>query len=185
MPVDESRLLQAIAHNKDRKAFAELYDHCAPTAFGLAVKILRNEAEAEDVLQQAFLSLWQHAAHFDAAKGKVTTWLYVFIRNRCIDLIRRKKREAQESLDEVVENSAGFSDGAAAPLDALDGQERRARVSKALQELPEPQRRAIEAAYFEGLTQEEVAAKLDEPLGTIKTRTRLGMMKLAKVLHES
>ncbi len=158
----------------DKAAFAELYDQCAPHAYGLAVRILKNEVEAQDILQLAFISLWTNIKRFDPERSQVTTWLYVFVRNRCIDLIRKKKRHSTVSLlddeAEILEDRP----------DEID--ERTHLVTKALEELPDGQKSVIEAAYFDGLTQEEIAAKFDEPLGTIKTRMRLGMIKLAQSL---
>ena len=184
MGVDEIRLLKAIGKDRNTEAFSELYDHCAPIAYSLAMRILRNEAEAEDVLQQAFLSLWQNASKFDEKRGKVTTWLYVFVRNRCIDLVRRKKHENHFSIDQNTDDGAKFElvDGSPLWEITMNGHERSRAVSEALKRLPDVQRSVIEAAYFDGLTQQEIADKFREPLGTVKTRMRLGMMKLTKHL---
>lgn len=173
--------------NTDKESFAKLYDLCAPTAFGLARRMLGNEAEAEDAVQHAFISLWNHAAEFDADKGRVSTWLYAFVRNRCIDILRRRRREKAVSLNHDDESSAAPIDppeNSPTIEDHLNGKERRQLIANALRALPEPQRRVIEAAYFEGLTQQEIAEKLGEPLGTVKTRTRLGMLKLSDLLKD-
>jgi RNA polymerase sigma-70 factor (ECF subfamily) len=158
------------------QAFTELYEQLAPVAFNLACRILRDAAEAEDVLQQAFLSLWQHVDEYDADKGRISTWFYAFVRNRSIDRLRRRKRENVVELNpETDAPGMPFENG-------VDDRERRVRVAEAMSALPEAQRLVIEIAYFEGCTQQEIAEKLNEPLGTIKTRMRLGMMKLAERL---
>ena len=184
MLAEESALIKAVCESNDKVAFAKLYDLCSPRAYGLALKILRNEAEADDVLQQAFLSLWQHASEFEEAKGSVMTWLYSFIRNRAIDMLRRKKRENHISIDYDEANplSNSLPDSAPRPDDILDSKERQTIVFTALKTLPDFQKKVVEAAYFGGLTQQEIADQLKEPLGTIKTRMRLGMMKLTELL---
>lgn len=183
MALNETELMFKVAQQRDSQAFAALYDLCAPTAFNLACQILKNRSEAEDVVQQAFLSLWEHASQFDARKARVSTWLHVFVRNRCIDLIRKRKH-ATLSTDAHDENDSPFefSDGTK-PLDEqLTLKTQQEKIQQALQLLPEEQRTVIKIAYYEGLSQQEISERLNFPLGTIKTRMRLGMLKLTQIL---
>ncbi len=171
--------------NTDKESFSEIYDLCAPTAYSLACRILGNTAEAEDVVQHAFISLWRNAEKFDASKGQVSTWLHVFVRNRCIDVIRRRKSEKSVPLDvndDGNERSIEFPDHSAGVETLIDDKEKRKLIRTALANLPDPQKRVIEAAYFEGRTQQEISEQFNEPLGTVKTRMRLGLMKLAELL---
>jgi RNA polymerase sigma-70 factor (ECF subfamily) len=165
------------------QAFTELYEQLAPVAFNLACRILRDAAEAEDVLQQAFLSLWQHVDEYDADKGRISTWFYVFVRNRCIDVIRHRRKEKSVSIEPNGDEPAlEFTDHAAGVEKQVYDKEKKRVIGKALASLPEPQKRVIEAAYFEGRTQQEIADQFNEPLGTVKTRMRLGLMKLTEIL---
>ncbi len=171
--------------NIDKEKFADIYDQCAPTAYGLACRMLGNRTEAEDVVQHAFVSLWNHAEEFDASIGRISTWLYVFVRNRCIDVLRRRKNHVPVTLtgsDDDAGHDVG--DGLLAIDAQVDAKLSSQRVREALARLPEAQRKVIDAAYFAGLTQQEIADQFNEPLGTVKTRMRLGMLKLAELLKK-
>jgi RNA polymerase sigma-70 factor (ECF subfamily) len=171
-------LLRAVTGG-DEAALSELYDRYRLILFGLLLRILHSRAEAEDCLQEVFLQVWRQAAGFDEARGRPFTWLVTMARSRAIDRLRAlssRDRTAQDAAREVVEETSdAFTDTIRS--------EQSATVRRALDALPEEQRRVLELAYFEGLTQSEIAARLSQPLGTIKTRTRSGMMKLRELLR--
>ena len=170
-------LLKAVAHG-DEQALAQLYDNYRVILFGLLVRILNSREEAEDVLQEVFLQVWRRAKDFDETRGKPFTWLVTLARSRAIDRLRSlgaRDRVAQASVREASEE---VSDAA---FDTFRS-EQRALVTSALSQLPEEQKRPLVLAYFDGLTQSEIAANLGAPLGTVKTRMRAGMMRLREVL---
>ena len=170
-------LLKAVARG-DEQALAQLYDSYRLILFGLLVRILNSREEAEDVLQEVFLQVWRRAKDFDETRGKPFTWLVTLARSRAIDRLRSlgaRDRVAQASIREASEE---VSDAA---FDTFRS-EQRALVTSALSQLPEEQKRPLVLAYFDGLTQSEIAANLGAPLGTVKTRMRAGMMKLREVL---
>jgi len=175
--IDDVALLKAIA-GKDEKAVSQLYDRYRVVLFGLLVRILNNREEAEDVLQELFLQVWHRAGDYDSNRGRPFTWLVTLARSRAIDRLRSvasRERVATESAREATEE---VSDAVA---DAVRS-EQRGIVTSALSQLPEEQQRALVLAYFDGLTQSEIADRLGAPLGTVKTRMRAGMMKLREVL---
>lgn len=170
-------LLKAVSRG-DEQALAQLYDNYRVILFGLLVRILNSREEAEDVLQEVFLQVWRRAKDFDETRGKPFTWLVTLARSRAIDRLRSlgaRDRVAQASIREASEE---VSDAA---FDTFRS-EQRALVTSALSQLPEEQKRPLVLAYFDGLTQSEIAANLGAPLGTVKTRMRAGMMKLREVL---
>ena len=170
-------LLKAVSRG-DEQALAQLYDNYRVILFGLLVRILNSREEAEDVLQEVFLQVWRRAKDFDETRGKPFTWLVTLARSRAIDRLRSlgaRDRVAQASIREASEE---VSDAA---FDTFRS-EQRALVTSALSQLPEEQKRPLVLAYFDGLTQSEIAANLGAPLGTVKTRMRAGMMKLRQVL---
>ena len=170
-------LLKAVARG-DEQALAQLYDSYRVILFGLLVRILNSREEAEDVLQEVFLQVWRRARDFDETRGKPFTWLVTLARSRAIDRLRSlgaRDRVAQASVREAAEE---VSDAARDTFRS----EQRALVTSALSQLPEEQKRPLVLAYFDGLTQSEIAAKLGAPLGTVKTRMRAGMIKLRELL---
>jgi RNA polymerase sigma-70 factor, ECF subfamily len=178
-PAQESDvlLLKAIAA-RDEAALAQLYDRYRTILFGLLMRILNNREEAEDVLQEVFLQVWRKAADFDESRGRPFTWLVTLARSRGIDRLRTlasRERVAEAGAREVSEV---ISDAA---TDAVKS-EQRGLVSDALAKLPDEQKRPIMLAYFDGLTQSEIAARLGAPLGTVKTRMRTGMIRLRELL---
>jgi RNA polymerase sigma-70 factor (ECF subfamily) len=173
---ENDRGLIARIESRDADALALLYDRHSARLFGLAQRILGDTGEAEEVLQEVFLHVWKAAATFDAARGPVLAWLLVATRSRSIDRLRSRrpgKGAGVRSLDGAPE-PASLEDIEA---DAA-GREWEAQCRAAIAELPEDQRRALELAYFEGLTHPEIAERTATPLGTVKTRVRLGLMKL-------
>ncbi len=176
----DAELIRAVARG-DERAFAELYDLYSSVLFGLLLRILHSRPEAEDVLQDVFLQVWQQAASFDSARGRPFTWLVTLARSRAIDRLRSldsRDRTAQRSTMEAPETIQTATDELAINSEQGD------IVRGALDELPEEQRRTLVLAYLEGLSQSEIATKLGQPLGTVKTRTRAGLMKLHGLLRD-
>jgi RNA polymerase sigma-70 factor (ECF subfamily) len=161
-------------------AVAELYDRHARPIYSLALRILGDTTEAEDIVQEVFSQAWRQAARYSASRGAVAAWLMTLARSRAIDRLRAKRARPGDVSDERV---AGQLVDAGPPADSLVlSSEQVARVRAALDELPLLQRAAIELAYYEGLTHAEIADRLEQPLGTVKTRIRLAMLKLRDVL---
>jgi RNA polymerase sigma-70 factor, ECF subfamily len=166
----------------DQMAFAELYDRHARLVFSLALRILRERADAEDVVQEVFAQVWTQAGRYDPARGAVAAWMLMLARSRAIDRLRarraRPESAAEPSTAESLPDSAATQD-----LELLSA-EQVERLQRALTDLPDSQRMALELAYYEGLTHTEVAARLGEPLGTVKTRIRQAVIKLRESLGE-
>jgi RNA polymerase sigma-70 factor (ECF subfamily) len=161
-------------------AVAELYDRHARPIYSLALRILGDATDAEDVVQEVFSQAWRQASRYSTSRGAVAAWLLTLARSRAIDRLRaRRARPVGVSDDRVTDQLVD----AGPPVDAqVLSSEQVARVRAALDELPLLQRAAIELAYFEGLTHAEIADRLEQPLGTVKTRIRLAMLKLRDVL---
>lgn len=170
------------APTEAERALAALYDAYAKILFGLLLRILHSRTEAEDVLQEVFVQVWQRAADFDAARGRPFTWLVTLARSRAIDRLRANASRDRTAAAVEDDNSQAASENLN-PLDEAVKSERRERIREALNEIPEAQRRVLLLAYFEGLTQSEIAAKLNEPLGTVKTRTRSALFRLRELLQ--
>lgn len=174
-PVD---LVQQVARG-DRQAFGRFYDRYASLLFTFAMRILRERSAAEDLLQEVFLQLWREAGSYSKERGSPEAWMITITRSRGIDKLRsiRRREKSFVAMEDPV--GAAYSDPAENPEAASDA---KLTVSSALAELPESQRRVLELAYFDGLTQSEIAAKLQEPLGTIKTRMRSAIERLRELL---
>jgi RNA polymerase sigma-70 factor (ECF subfamily) len=171
-------LIRALARG-DETALADLYDRYRIILFGLVVRILHDRAEAEDVLQEIFLQVWRRAGDFDERRGRAFTWLVTIARSRSLDRLRAAGSRGRLATEAAQLPRDDISDAAE---DALRSEEGKV-VRRALSELPGEQRRALFLAYFEGLTQTEIAARLGDPLGTVKTRMRAGMIKLRELLR--
>jgi RNA polymerase sigma factor (sigma-70 family) len=171
--------LVALAARSEQSALAELYDRYGRPAYGLAVRVLRDEALAEDAVQEAFLALWRTAARFFPERGKASTWILTLVHRRAVDLVRREERRRADPLESVAEPAGG----AAADEEAWLRLQRE-RVQGALQQLPDQQREALELAYYGGFTQSELAERLGQPLGTIKSRMFMGLSRLRELLGD-
>jgi RNA polymerase sigma-70 factor, ECF subfamily len=180
--VQPSSLLPAVAHG-DMGAFEQLYDRHSSTLYALLLRILSNADDAQEVLQETFVKAWTNAKMFDAVRGSDVAWLISIARSRGIDRLRSRKirGDREDHAGRELSTGIGFVEKRTGADDAIESEERMA-VRGALAELPEPQRVALSLAYFEGLSQSEISAKLGEPLGTIKTRMQLGMKKLRERL---
>ena len=159
-------------------ALVELYDRHGHTAYGLALRVVRDAALAEDVVQEAFLGVWRSATKFVPERAKATTWIMTFVHRRAVDLVRREERRRGEPLERAAEPLTGSSEEVA----WLKFE--RERVQEALAKLPDQQREAIELAYYGGFTQAEMAERLGQPLGTIKSRVFNGLGRLRELLVE-
>lgn len=181
-PQVDAQLLQRIARG-DRQAFSELYDRFSGPLYGAALRILNDPTEAQDVVHDAFVTLWEKATTFDANRGNAFSWTVTLVRNRAIDRVRMRRRRA-ELLAASALSDLGYADESSAASGsetAQLGDDARA-VRAAVATLPVEQQRAVELAFFGGLTQEEIAKKLSEPLGTVKARIRRGLLKLRDTL---
>ncbi len=179
--ITDAQLLEAITEG-DEQALAALYDRYGSILFGLLLRILHDRAEAEDVLQEIFLRVWQRAADFDEQRGRVFTWLVTIARSRAIDRLRSLNSRERVAEEASRANVSSMTTNALA--DTL-ASEQREMVALALAEIPEEQRRMLLLAYFEGLTQSEIASRTGEPLGTVKTRTRAGLARLRVILRKA
>jgi RNA polymerase sigma-70 factor (ECF subfamily) len=176
----DAKLVQRMAAG-DRQAFSELYDRFSGPLHAMALRILHDPAESKDVLHDAFIALWEKAATFEPARGSAFSWAVTLVRNRAIDRVRMRRRRA-DLLAETAPDDLGYSaTGAPADETAALGDEA-ARVRAAVAKLPLEQKHALELAFFGGLTQEEIARTLQQPLGTVKARIRRGLLKLRDAL---
>lgn len=171
----------------DEQALGELFDRHGGMAYSLAYAIVSDAADAEEVVAEAFAQVWRSAATFDANRGNVLAWLTTIVRSRSLDLIRSQRRRAR-ALDEAVAMSddseaPGMSTGLADAGRRAELTEVQVLVRRSLATLPAAQRTVLELAYFGGLSQSEIADRLQEPLGTVKTRMRAGMEKLRQQLR--
>lgn len=170
------------AANGDQAALARLYDSTNRLVYGLILRIVSNTHTAEEVLLDVYLQIWRKAETYNAAKGTVLAWLFTIARSRAIDALRsRASKESgqQDPLDTAV----AAVDRAPSPEENSAISQRRQFVQQCLAELPAEQREAIELAYFRGLSHSEIAEALNQPLGTVKTRVRLGMARLRESLR--
>jgi RNA polymerase sigma-70 factor (ECF subfamily) len=173
--------LVALVARGDEDALAELYDRVGRVAYGLALRVLRDERHAEDAVQEAFLQVWRSAASFRAERAKASTWILTLVHRRAVDLVRREERRQADPLTD--DSAAGV-----APEETDEAawlRFERERVQAALKQLPDMQREALELAYYGGFSQSELAERLGVPLGTIKSRMFAGLARLRELLDDS
>jgi RNA polymerase sigma-70 factor (ECF subfamily) len=169
MAKSEEHLISRIAAG-DRDAFAELYDRYSSRLFGLILRLLRNRTESEDVLQEVFLQVWAQATRFESSRSSLDVWLLMIARSRGLDRLRRRTVPVVSELPEPATTDDPGCDA--------ENAEQAEQIRTALGQLPADQREPICLAFFEGLTHEQIALRLNVPLGTVKTRIRLGMIRL-------
>ena len=154
---------------------AQLYDRYSSVVYAVALRVLADAAAAEDILQEIFMQLWRNPGAFDASRGNLAPWLAVISRNRAVDVLRKRRPQM-----EITENLISVEPDLASDADRGRAAE---KVRAVLKSMPAPQRSALEMAYFEGFSHSEIAEKTKEPLGTIKTRIRTGLMLLRKAVE--
>jgi RNA polymerase sigma-70 factor (ECF subfamily) len=175
-PVTDSALIARCAQG-DESALGGLYDRYAGVAYGLALRVVRDATLAEDVVQEAFLAVWRGASMFDASRAKVSTWLLSLVHHKAVDAVRREEARPKPAAEDAPERP----DDADVARDVLRADDA-ATVRRALMQLSPAQREVLELAYFGGLTQSELADRLGEPLGTIKSRTHAALARLRELL---
>lgn len=173
--------LLACMGRSDKDALAALYDRYGRRVFALAARILNDPSASEEVTQDVFLSIWRRSASYSVDKGKFTTWLFSIAHNRTIDELRRRRRNLNRDGEDIQEH-LDIESSEISPDESAVAQSEYAMVREALRVLPPEQRQVIELAYFRGLTQAEIAERMGQPLGTVKTRMRLALRKLRDAL---
>jgi RNA polymerase sigma factor (sigma-70 family) len=172
--------LVALAARQEEPALAELYDRYGRPAYGLALRILRDESLAEDAVQDACIAIWRTAQRFVPERGKASTWILTLVHRRAVDVVRREQRRRTDTLEHAPEPATltGVDEEAWLRL-------QREVVQDALRQLPDQQREALELAYYGGFTQSELAERLGQPLGTIKSRMFMGLARLRELLGDA
>lgn len=179
--LDDSMLFRLVQHADDQ-AFSAFYDRYVNLVFSIAYAIVGHQAVAEEIVQDVFLKIWKKNHTYHPEQSKLNTWLSAITRNRSIDELRKKKRNIEDRQVSWAESSQQEDQENIGPEGWVQLRMDQQRVRRALAELPEEQRQAILLAYFHGMTQRQISEHIDEPLGTIKTRIRLGMQKLRSLL---
>lgn len=169
--------LIASLKSKDRQAYSYLYDNYAGALYGIVMKILNKEEAAKDVLQEVFVKIWQHIDSYDAAKGRLYTWMLNIARNAAIDMLRSSGFNRDKQISELENNVYGNT-GALSTSMKTD----HLGLKKIVSDLKEEHRQIIELAYFNGYTQEEISQTLNIPLGTVKTRARAALVQLKSLM---
>ncbi len=169
----------------DRSSFAEFYEKFSAVIVSTAFRVLNDHRDAEDVAQEVFSMIWEKASLYDPARGKPLTWVVTMTRNKSIDRLRSLQRRfrLRDELEKETESGAVLTERA--PYEEADAFERGKMVRSAVMKLSKEQREVIEMAYFSGLTQNEIAEELNQPLGTVKARIRRGMIKLRRLVASS
>ena len=169
----------------DQQAFSQLYDHSSTLLFTLAVRILGNHEEASDLLQDVYLEVWRKVSRYDVGRGTPIAWLVTLTKSRAIDRLRARAARGYRATNSLeVGNASQVADPGPNSLETQADQELRFVVGAAMVGLPQAQQQAIELAYYEGLSHAEIAERLNQPLGTVKTRIKLGMSKLRDGLQQ-
>ncbi len=181
LSASDGSVVRAIAEGS-QEAVAELYDRYAPMLLGLARKILGSPEDAEEILQEVFVHVWDRAGRYDPTRSSVSTWLVLIARSRAIDRLRSRRvvDRTHTTAHQQAPVEHASADGASRVLHV----ERRGRVRNELARIPDEQREVLELAFYKGLTQREIAEETGIPLGTVKTRTLLAMKKLRKALRD-
>jgi RNA polymerase sigma-70 factor (ECF subfamily) len=182
---DDGELMAAIARG-DVRALELLYEQHAGAVLATCVRILRDRSEAEDVLEEIFWEVWQRRDRYDARRSAPLSYLMTLSRSRALDRLRfRRRREGVwlAPLDAAPAGDGPAPEAAASPFESALARQQRSAIDRALEELPEAHRRAVELNFFEGLSHREIAERLGDPLGTVKTRIRQGLIALRKALR--
>jgi RNA polymerase sigma-70 factor, ECF subfamily len=181
--LDDESLIKLIVQAR-AEALSELYDRYARLVFGLALNSVRDPNTAEEITQDVFMRVWQRAGQYQAGRGQVSTWLTSITRHRAIDQLRRRGSRPEQHSVTWAEVPLGTEPSTNGPEKAVTLNLERERVRRAVAELPEEQKHVLALGYFQGLSQSEIAGVLDLPLGTVKTRVRLAMQKLRRLLQQ-
>ena len=177
--------LLALVAKGDQQAFSQLYDHSSTLLFTLAVRILGNREEAAELLQDVYLEVWRKVSRYDVGRGTPVAWLVTLTKSRAIDRLRARAARGYQATNSLEAGTAmQVADPSPSPLETQANQELRLAVGTAVAGLPQAQQQAIELAYYEGLSHAEIAQRLNQPLGTVKTRIKLGMSKLRDGLQQ-
>jgi RNA polymerase sigma factor (sigma-70 family) len=166
----------------DREAFRSLFGRYAQTAMALALRVLRQYHLAEETVQEAFLSVWRNPDAYDAERGSVRAWLMSTVHNRAVDMVRREEAQRRRAEEAVADVQIEGDDPADEVVEEIGLPQERKAVREALASLPDEQRKVIELMYYDGLSQSRIADRLELPLGTVKSRTLLGMRRLRTAL---
>lgn len=169
----------------DHQAFSQLYDQSSMLLFTLAVRILGNHEEAAELLQDVYFEVWRKVSRYDVGRGTPIAWLITLTKSRALDRLRARTARGHHATGSVEAGTvAQLTDEGPSPFEMKADQELRTAVITAVEGLPQAQQQAIELAYYEGLSHTEIASRLNQPLGTVKTRIKLGMSKLREVLQQ-
>ena len=175
-PATDDAALVALVAQANRAALGVLYDRHAPSLLAVAIRMLRSQREAQDLLHDVFLEVWEHAGEYDAAKATVRTWLFVRLRSRALDRLGRAEHKRTQSLSDA---GTTLDVREAATVEAVDS----IAVKQALAQLPEEVREVLDLTYFEGQTAREIAERVGVPLGTVKSRLSRGLVALGALLR--
>lgn len=178
----ESALMQQLAR-RDQSALEMLYDRYSRTVYSLVLRITRQAAVAEEIVQDVFLSLWRNAHRYEEPRGRLSAWLLTLARNRALDHLRGKHAKQQQREEELAPDS--FVPAAPDLAETVDLNRRAEKVRALMSALPETHQRAIELAFFDGMTHSEIAEKMQQPLGTIKSWIRVGLLRLREGLEQA
>lgn len=181
--IDPSLLARVV--KGDQQAFSQLYDHSSTLLFTLALRILGNREEAVELLQDVYWEVWRKVSRYDVGRGTPVAWLITLTKSRAIDRLRARASRGYQATNSLeAETAAEVADPGPSPFETQADQELRAAVEAAVAGLPQAQQQAIELAYYEGLSHAEIASRLNQPLGTVKTRIKLGMSRLRDSLRQ-
>jgi RNA polymerase sigma-70 factor (ECF subfamily) len=180
----DPKLLARVAKG-DHQAFSQLYDQSSTLLYSLVLRIVGHREEASELLQEVYLEVWRKVARYDVGRGTPIAWLITLARSRAIDRLRARSSRAHHQVGKPLDGTPTnqVADWHPGPFEAHADQELRIKIRSALASLPQAQQEAIELAYYEGLSHMEIAQRLNQPLGTVKTRIKLGMSKLRELLR--